>query len=70
MRRIERMYRDFCERIAKDCEDEANRYAKDPDLRESDLQFVRVLRERCKQWRREVERLDAAYPVDSQVRLN
>jgi len=61
MTSIEQLYRDFAQRIADACEEEANRYAQHPQLEDSDHQYIRVLRERCRQWKREVAKLDAAY---------
>jgi hypothetical protein len=61
MRPIERQYKDFCGRIAKVCEDEANRYNEDPHLQDADRQFIRVLREKCRQWKQEIQRLDDSY---------
>jgi hypothetical protein len=61
VRPIEQLYRQFCECSAKACEDEANRYQQHPELRDADYQLVRVLRERCRQWKRDIEKLDTAY---------
>ncbi len=58
---IEQLYREFAERIATACEEEANRYSQHPQLEDSDHQYIRVLRERSRQLKREVAKLDAAY---------
>jgi hypothetical protein len=63
MRTIERLYREFCDRMARACEDEANRYDEHLETQDADRQFIRVLRQRCEQWRREVHRLNAAYGI-------
>lgn len=69
MRPVEQMYRNFCIRMAGACEDEANLYDQHDQLQDPDRQFIRVLRERCKQWRREMERLDAAYSIKTNTPL-
>jgi hypothetical protein len=58
---IEELYRDFCERIAHECELEAERYEKNPKLQDKDRQFVYVLRERAKRLHHESRRLEAEY---------
>lgn len=58
---IEQMYRDFCEKVACECEAEAERYEKHPALQDRDRQFVSVLHDRAKTLRREIRRLDASY---------
>ena len=58
---IETLYRDFCERIARDCEAEAERYEEHPQLEDRDRQFVSVLRERAKRLRQEINRIDSDY---------
>ncbi|MBV9145496.1 MAG: hypothetical protein JO065_06240 [Acidobacteria bacterium] len=58
---IETLYRDFCERIARDCEAEAERYEEHPQLEDRDRQFVSVLRERAKRLRQEISRIDSDY---------
>lgn len=58
---IEQLYREFCEKIARECEEEAERYEQDPRLQDRDQQFVSVLRETCRRLQREVRRLDAQY---------
>lgn len=49
--------------MAKACEDEASRYERHAEMQDADRQFIRVLRDRCKQWRREIQRLNAAYGI-------
>ena len=61
MRPIEQLYRNFCERIAELLEDEANAYASHPALQDADQQIIRSLREKCRQWKQQIEKLDRAY---------
>ena len=58
---IEQLYRDFCERMASECEVEAEKYAENPKLQDRDRQFVSALRDRAKGLRQEIRRLDAHY---------
>ena len=58
---IEELYREFCERIAGECEAEAKRYEQHPRLQDRDQQFVSVLRETGRHLRLEVRRLEAHY---------
>jgi hypothetical protein len=58
---IEELYRDFCERIARECEAEAERYEENPRLQDRDRQFISSLRERANRLRQEVRRLEAQY---------
>lgn len=60
MRPIEQLYRDFSARMAKTLEEEANFYSQHPDLQDADHQFIDVLREQCRQWKKQIQRLDAA----------
>ena len=61
MTTIEKLYRDFCDRMANECEAEANRYDQHPEIQSQDQQFVRVLREKCKQFRQQARQIDSAY---------
>lgn len=58
---IEELYRDFCERVARECEAEAERYAQHPQLQDRDRQFVSALQERAQRLRQEIRRLNAQY---------
>ena len=58
---IEQLYSEFCVRIARECEAEAQLYEKHPKLQDRDQQFVSVLRETARRLRQEVRRLDANY---------
>ena len=71
MRPIESRYREFCAHIAGQLEDEANAFEKHPALQDEDQQFIRVLREKCREWKRQIEKLDRAYSgPDSAVRTS
>ena len=70
MRPVERLYRNFCIRMAKACEVEANLYEQHAGLEDPDRQLIRVLRDRCQHWRREMERLDAAYDLERKSRVS
>ena len=61
MREIEKLYREFCERIALECEAEANRYEQHPHLEDADYLFIVSLRERAHHLREQIRRMDAAY---------
>jgi hypothetical protein len=61
MRPIEKLYREFCEQIAQQCEAEATRYEEHPHLEDADYLFIVSLRERAKHLREQIRRLDAAY---------
>jgi hypothetical protein len=63
MRAIEKLYRDFSARMAKTLEDEANLYANHPALQDEDQQYIRALRDKCQQWKQQIEKLDAAHRV-------
>ena len=58
---IEELYRDFCEKVARECDAEAERYAAHPQLQDRDRQFVSALQERAKRLRQEIGKLDAQY---------
>ena len=58
---IEELYRGFCERIARECDDEAERYEQSPKLQDRDRQFVSALRETARRLQQEIRRLDAHY---------
>jgi hypothetical protein len=61
MRPIERLYREFCERAARECEAEAKRYEDHLHLEDADYQFIVSLRERAHYLREQIRRMDAAY---------
>jgi hypothetical protein len=61
MRPIERLYREFCERAAMECEAEAKRYEDHLHLEDADYQFIVSLRERAHYLREQIRRMDAAY---------
>lgn len=61
MRSIEDLYREFCERVAQECEAEARRYEDHPDLQDRDHQFIDALRDRAKNFRQQITRIDAAH---------
>lgn len=60
MRPVARLYREFCLRQAQLLEEEANRYANHPQLHDEDQQFIQVLRQRCREWKQQIDRLDRA----------
>lgn len=60
MRPVQKLYRDFCLRMAQLLEDEANKYATHAAIQDEDQQFVQVLRQECREWKKQVERLDRA----------
>jgi hypothetical protein len=61
MRPIERLYREFCERVATECQEEANRYEEHPHLEDADYQFIVSLRQQANHLREQIRRMDAAY---------
>jgi hypothetical protein len=63
MRPVEELYREFCEKIARECDAEAHRYEENPKLQDSDRQFVSALRETGRHLRQEIRRLDANYKI-------
>jgi hypothetical protein len=60
MRPLAKLYREFCLRTAQMLEDEANRYARHPALQDEDQQFIDVLRQQCREWKHQIEKLDRA----------
>jgi hypothetical protein len=60
MRPVAKLYREFCLRTAQMLEDEANRYANHPALQDEDQQFIQVLRQKCREWKQQIEKLDHA----------
>ena len=58
MRPEAKLYRDFCLRMAKLLEDEANAYAIHPALHDDDRHFIQVLRQRCGEWKQQIDKLD------------
>jgi 6-phosphogluconate dehydrogenase len=60
MRPVAKLYREFCLQTAQMLEDEANRYARHPALQDEDRQFIDVLRQQCREWKQQIERLDRA----------
>ena len=56
---IEKRYRTLCERLAEEFEAEAKLYEEDPDLRDSDHQFIGSLRHQSREWRENLERFEA-----------
>jgi len=63
LRPIEELYRSFCERLAEELEAEATLYEDHPGIEDDDRQLVSVLRDKSRQWRREIERLESARAV-------
>ncbi|HKR28940.1 MAG TPA: hypothetical protein VJT08_00600 [Terriglobales bacterium] len=61
MRPVARLYRDFCVRLALQLEDEANKYARHPAVQDEDQQFIQVLRQKCREWKHQIQELDRAY---------
>ena len=61
MRPVARLYREFCVRLALQLEDEANKYARHPYVQDEDQQFIQVLRQKCREWKKQIEQLDHAY---------
>jgi len=61
MRPVEQLYKIFCARMAQLLEGEANAYARHPALQDADQQIIRSLRENCRQWKHQIEKLDRAY---------
>jgi hypothetical protein len=55
---VEEMYRDFCGRMARALEQQANSYSKHPALEDSDHQLIRALWDKRQQWRQQIEKLD------------
>lgn len=60
MRPVAKLYREFCLRTAQMLEDEANRYARHPALQDEDQQFIDALRQQCREWKQQIEKLDRA----------
>ena len=58
---IEELYREFCEKIARECDAEAERYEENPKLQDRDQQLVSALRETAKRMRQEIRRLETHY---------
>ena len=61
MRPIEELYREFCEKVARECDAEADRYEEHPEVQDRDRQFVSALRETGRHLRQEICRLEAHY---------
>jgi negative regulator of sigma E activity len=55
---VEEMYRDFCARMAKALEQEANSYTEHPALQDSDHQLIRALWDKRQQWKQQIEKID------------
>jgi len=60
MRPVARLYGEFCVRMAQLLEDEANTYASHPELHDEDEQYIQVLRQKCREWKQQKEKLDRA----------
>jgi hypothetical protein len=59
---VEKLYRNFCVRLADVCESEAKVYEEHPGLRDSDFQFISSLRAKRNEWREQLQRVEAAHP--------
>ena len=62
MRPVEKLYRNFCEHIAGVCDTEAKVYEEHPSLHDADFQFISSLRAKSDEWRRQLQRMEGAYP--------
>jgi len=61
MRPVASLFREFCVQLAKLMEDEANKYESHPTVQDEDQQFIQMLRQECREWKRQIEKLDRAY---------
>ena len=57
---IEKRYRALCERLVEEFEAEAKLYEEDLNLRDSDHQLIGSLRHQSREWRQNLERIEAA----------
>lgn len=62
VRPVEKLYRNFCERLADFCETEAKVYEEHPSLHDGDFQFISSLRAKRNEWREQLQRMEAAHP--------
>jgi hypothetical protein len=62
VRPVEKLYRNFCERLANVCETEAQVYEGHPNLQDGDYQFISSLRARRDEWREQRQRMEVAHP--------
>jgi len=60
VRPVETLYRNFCERLAHVCETEAKVYEEHPSLHDEDSQLISSLRAKSNEWRKQLERMEAA----------
>ena len=61
MRPVASLFRQFCVELATLMEDEAKKYAAHPALQDEDQQFIQMLRQECREWKKQIEKLDRAY---------
>jgi len=62
VRPVEKLYQNFCERLAIICETEAKVYEEHPSLHDSDSQFISSLRAKRNEWREQLQRMEGAHP--------
>jgi len=62
VRPVEKLYHNFCERLANVCETEAKAYEEHPSLHDGDYQFISSLRAKRNEWREQVQRMETAHP--------
>ena len=60
---VEKLYRNFCERLADVCDTEAKAYEEHPSLHDADFQFISSLRAKRNEWREQLQRVEAAHPA-------
>lgn len=59
---VEKLYQNFCERMADICEAEAKVYEEHANLRDIDCQFISSLRAKRNEWREQLRRIEGAHP--------
>ena len=60
MRPVEKLYQNFCERLANICETEVKAYEEHPSLHDGDHQFISSLRAKRNEWREQLQRMETA----------
>ena len=65
LRPIEKLYHNFCERMANLCETEAKTYVEHPNLHDGDCQFISSLQAKHNEWREQLQRMEAAHPREN-----
>jgi len=61
VRDVEKLYHNFCERLADACEIEARVYEEHPSLHDGDYQYISSLRAKRNEWREQFQRIEAAH---------